>query len=58
MIRLILAFLLLTAGFWWGIDYWRQMSGKEKWESTKTLAYATMVSLMAVVALSVLVILF
>ena len=58
MIKMIGVFLLLTAGLWWGIDYWRLMTGKERWDLTKTLAFATMCSLMAMAALSLLVVLF
>jgi len=53
-----LVWFILTVAVGAGIAAWRQLSGKEQWQLTKTIAYATMCSLMAVVALSFLVLMF
>ena len=58
MARMILVWFILTVAVGAGIAAWRQLSGKEQWQLTKTIAYATMCSLMAVVALSFLVLMF
>lgn len=58
MARMILVWFILTVAVGAGIAAWRQLSGKEQWQLTKTVAYATMCSLVAVVALSFLVLMF
>lgn len=58
MARMILVWFILTVAVGAGIAAWRQLSGKEQWQLTKTVAYATMCSLVAVVALSFIVIMF
>lgn len=58
MIRMIAFWLMLSAAIAFGIMAWRQMSGKEQWQLTKIIAYATMCSLVAVVLLGFLVVLF
>jgi hypothetical protein len=58
MIRLILAFLILTALIGVGISQFQAMNGKEKWELTKIAAYATMCSLLSITLLTALVVLF
>ena len=58
MARMILVWLILTVAIGAGIAAWRQLSGKEQWQLTKYIAYATMCSLVAVIALSFLVIMF
>ena len=58
MARMILVWLILTVAIGLGIAAWRQLSGKEQWQLTKYVAYATMCSLVAVVALSFIVIMF
>jgi hypothetical protein len=58
MISVILMWVLLSAAIGTGIWAFRQLSGKEKWQLTKLLAYATMCSLVAVVLLGILVVLF
>ena len=58
MPRMILVWLILTVAIGAGIAAWRQLSGKEQWQLTKYIAYATMCSLVAVVALSFIVVMF
>lgn len=55
---MILVWLILTVAVGAGIAAWRGLSGKEQWQLTKTVAYATMCSLVAVVALSFIVVMF
>jgi uncharacterized protein HemY len=58
MARMILVWFILTVAIGAGIAAWRQLSGKEQWQLTKYIAYATMCSLVAVVALAFLVLMF
>jgi len=58
MIRLIIAFFILTVLIGVGINQFRSMNGKEKWELTKIAAYATMCSLLSITLLTALVVLF
>jgi hypothetical protein len=58
MIRVILIWLMLSVAVGIGITAFRSLSGSEKWELTKIVAYATMCSLVAVVLLGILVVLF
>lgn len=58
MIKIILAFLLLSVGIGIGITAFRGMTGLQKLQLTKVVAYATMCSLVAVVVLSFVVVMF
>lgn len=58
MARMILIWLLLSGVIGFGIAAFRELGGKEQWQLTKTVAYATMCSLVAVVALAFLVLMF
>ena len=58
MIRLWLVFAILFAGFYFGIPAFRRLKGKEKWDLTKTLLFSMMCSLLAVIAMVVIVVLF
>ena len=58
MIRLWLVFAILFAGFYFGIPALRKLNGKEKWNLTKTFLFSMMCSLLAVVAMVIIVILF
>jgi len=58
MASVILMWVLLSAAIGIGIHTFRQLGGKEKWQLTKLLGYATMCSLAAVVLLGILVVLF
>ena len=58
MSRMILIWLILSAAIGFGIMAVRQLSGKEQWQLTKLVGYATMCSLAAVVLLGIIVVLF
>lgn len=58
MARMILIWLLLSGVIGFGIAAFRELGGKEQWQLTKTVAYATMCSLVAVVLLGIIVVLF
>ena len=58
MSKMILIWVLLSVAIGAGIAAWRSLGGKEQWQLTKTIAYATMCSLVAVVLLGFIVILF
>jgi hypothetical protein len=58
MIKMFTMWLILSAAVGFGIIAVRQMSGKEQWQLTKLLAYATMCSLVVVVLLAGLVVVF
>lgn len=58
MARMIVVWFILTVAIGAGIAAWRQLSGKEQWQLTKYIAYATMCSLVAVIVLSFLVVMF
>jgi len=58
MIRVFLAFVLLTVVFGFGISWFRTLSGKEVWGLTKSVTYAIMCSILSLIVLVGLVILF
>jgi hypothetical protein len=58
MIRFIFLFALLAALIHFGIMGWQKLSGSERWSLTKSLGYSIIVSLLAVVVMTILVILF
>jgi hypothetical protein len=58
MIRLWLAFAIFAVLIHVGITAWRKMEGKERWSLTKSIAYSILVSLLAVLVMTVIVILF
>lgn len=58
MARMILIWLIMSVAIGAGIATWRQLSGKEQWQLTKYIAYATLCSLVAVGLLSMIVIFF
>ena len=58
MIRLWLVFAILAVGIHFGIVAWRNMTGKERWTLTKSVTYSIMVSLLAVLVMTAIVILF
>jgi hypothetical protein len=58
MIRLWLAFFILAALIHFGITAWRNLNGKERWTLTKSIGYSIIVSLLAVLVMTVIVILF
>jgi hypothetical protein len=58
MIRLWLAFAILAVLIHLGITVWRKMEGKERWTLTKSIAYSILVSLLALMVMTAIVILF
>jgi len=58
MIRLWLVFAILAVLVHFGITAWRNMNGKEQWTLTKSVMYSIIVALLAVLAMTVIVILF
>jgi hypothetical protein len=58
MIRLWLAFAVLAVLIHFGITAWRNMEGKEQWALTKSIGYSIIVSLAAVMLMTVFVIAF
>jgi hypothetical protein len=58
MIRLWLAFIIVAVLIHFGITAWRKMEGKEQWALTKSIGYSILVSLVAVMLMTVFVIAF
>jgi hypothetical protein len=58
MIKIILAFLFVFGLFYFGIQGFRSMTGRDQLALTKLLVYSIMCALMAVVSLIVIVVLF
>jgi hypothetical protein len=58
MIRLWLVFAILAVLIHLGITTWRKLEGKERWTLTKSIAYSILVSLLALLVMTILVILF
>ena len=58
MVKMIIAFISLFLIFFFGIDIFRKMTGKEKISLTKWLGYSTVCSLLAIVAITLIVLLF
>ena len=58
MIRVLFAFVFLSIAFHAGIQVFRSMSGKEKWEFLKTFGYAMSISVIVIAFMIGIVILF
>ena len=58
MIRLWLAFAVLAVIIHFGITTVREFDGKERWALTKSIAYSILVSVLALMVMTVIVILF
>jgi hypothetical protein len=58
MIRLWLVFAVFAVLIHFGITAWRKMEGKERWSLTKTAFYSIIVSLLALMVMTALVVLF
>jgi hypothetical protein len=58
MIRLWLVFLVFAILIHLSITSWRALSGKERWTLTKSIGYSIIVSLLAVLLMSIIVIVF
>jgi hypothetical protein len=55
---MILIWLILSVAIGFGIMAFRKLSGKQQWQLTKLVTYATICSLAAVVLLGIMVVLF
>ena len=53
MIRIILAFILIFFSYYWGIQGFRMLNGKEKLELTRIVAYSIMCAVLTVASLAV-----
>lgn len=51
MIKIVLGFILVFAVFFFGINAVRSMSGKEKWQLTKLIAYSIICAVLTTAAL-------
>jgi hypothetical protein len=58
MIKIVLGFMLVFAGFFVGIQAWRSLTGLEKWQLTKLIAYSIMCAVLTTAALVIFVLLF
>jgi hypothetical protein len=58
MIKMLSVFLFLFVTFYMGIEVFRMMSGKERWQFAKTLSYSLAISLVVVLFLVGIVVLF
>jgi len=58
MIRLWLAFIALAVLIHFGITVWRKMERKEQWSLTKTAFYSIIVSLLALMVMTAIVVIF
>ena len=58
MIRMVLVFALVFVAFWIGILAFRNLTGKEKWELTKTIGYAIICAVLTMLVLVGIVIIF
>jgi hypothetical protein len=58
MIKIILAFLFVFFMCYFGIQGYRDLSGKDKWALTKLIGYSILCALTAIVLLILIVILF
>lgn len=58
MIKMLAVFVLFWTAFAIGIDLFRKLSGKEKWELAKLIGYASLCALITIFFLSGIVILF
>jgi hypothetical protein len=58
MIRIWLTFVVFAILIHCSITAWRALSGKEKWDLTKSLGYSILISLLTIAVLTTIVILF
>jgi hypothetical protein len=58
MIRIWLVFAILAGLIHLGITAWRKMEGREQWALTKSIGYSISVSLLAMLAMAVIIVLF
>lgn len=58
MFKIFLAFVIVFAIFFYGIDFFRRLNGGEKWELVKLISYSVACSLATIVFLVSIVVLF
>lgn len=58
MVKIIAGFILVFLMFYVGIDTFRQLSGKEKWDLTKSVVYSIMCASAAIGLIALIVVLF
>lgn len=58
MIRMLLSFILMFGVLYFGIEMFRNMTGKEKWDTAKTTIYSVSIALLTAVIMTVIVVLF
>lgn len=58
MVKILVTFISLFLIFFFGIDIFRKMTGKEKISLTKWLGYSTLCTLLAIVAATLIVLIF
>ena len=58
MIRMILVFVVLFVLFWGGINVFRALSGRERWQLTKLAAYSILCAALSTLVLISIVLLF
>lgn len=58
MIKIIPVFLLIFCVFFFGIQAFRKLSGREQWALTKYLAYSILCAVLTTICLVTIVILF
>ena len=58
MIKMLSVFLVLFGVFYMGIEVFRMMTGKERWQFTKTMSYSLAIATIVILFLSIIVVLF
>ncbi len=58
MIKIIIGFILVFVGVFFGIQAFRELSGKEKWALAKLLTYSAGCAILTVMVLAGIVVLF
>ena len=58
MLKMLVTFLSLFLIFFFGIEIFRSLTKKEKWDTVKTVCYSLAIATLTVVTLIVIVILF
>lgn len=58
MIRFLVLFLILSLAIHFGITGWRDLTGKERWNLTKSIFYSIIIGLLAIAVLISIVIVF
>jgi len=58
MLRIWLGFAIIFAAFYFGIPAFRHMTGKEKWDLTKTILFSILCSVLAFITMLLFVFLF